>query len=85
VIGHYHEQPGQESPMARAVKMIRNGGRIVTAGLGEQLSLVHFKTLVIKEGEIIASRVTSGEFSRATRLMAKGSCTQSCSSPTKLR
>jgi 2-desacetyl-2-hydroxyethyl bacteriochlorophyllide A dehydrogenase len=71
-IGHYHEQPGQPSPMAQAVQMIRNGGRIVTVGLGEQLSPVHFKTLVIKEGEIIASRVTSGEFSRATRLLEKG-------------
>ena len=28
-VGHYHEQPGQESPMAQAVKMIRNGGRII--------------------------------------------------------
>ena len=52
--------------------MIRNGGRIVTAGLGEQLSAVHFKTLVMKEGRIIASRVTLGEFSRAILLMAKG-------------
>jgi L-gulonate 5-dehydrogenase len=33
---------------------------------------VHFKTLVIKEAKIIASRVTLGEFARALRLMAKG-------------
>jgi threonine dehydrogenase-like Zn-dependent dehydrogenase len=71
-IGHYHEQPGQDAPMAQAVQMIRNGGRVVTVGLGEQLSPVHFKTLVIKEGQIIASRVTSGEFTRATRLLQKG-------------
>ena len=58
--------------MAQAVKMIRNGGRVVTVGLGEQLSAVHFKTLVIKEGEIIASRVTLGEFPRAIRLLSKG-------------
>ena len=54
-VGHYHEPPGREAPLAQAVKMIRNGGRIVKAGLGEQLSNVHFKTLVLKEGEIIAS------------------------------
>ena len=71
-VGHYHEVPGQEAPLAQAVKMIRNGGRIVTVGLGEQLSSVHFKTLVFKEAEIIASRVVSGEFSRALRLMGKG-------------
>lgn len=40
--------------------------------MGEQLSAVHFKTLVLKEAEIIASRVTRGEFPRAIRLLAKG-------------
>jgi L-gulonate 5-dehydrogenase len=70
-VGHYHELPGREAPLAQAVKMIRNGGRIVTAGLGEQLSAVHFKTLVIKEGQIIASRVTLGEFPRAIHMLAE--------------
>ena len=71
-VGHFHELKGQEAPLAQAVKMIRNGGRIVTAGLGEQLTAVHFKTLVIKEAEIIATRVTLGEFPRAIRLLSKG-------------
>jgi 2-desacetyl-2-hydroxyethyl bacteriochlorophyllide A dehydrogenase len=71
-VGHYHIVEGQEAPLAQAVKMIRTGGRIVTAGLGEQLTAVHFKTLVLKEAKIIASRVTLGEFPRAMRLMAKG-------------
>jgi threonine dehydrogenase-like Zn-dependent dehydrogenase len=71
-VGHYHIVEGQEAPLAQAVKMIRAAGRIVTAGLGEQLSPVHFKTLVLKEAKIIASRVTLGEFPRAIRLMAKG-------------
>jgi threonine dehydrogenase-like Zn-dependent dehydrogenase len=71
-VGHYHSVGGQEAPLAQAVRMMRNGGRIVTAGLGEQLSAVHFKTLVLKEGRIIGSRVTLGEFPRAIRLLAKG-------------
>jgi len=71
-VGHYHEVEGREAPLAQAVKMIRTAGRIVTAGLGEQLSAVHFKTLVIKEAQIIASRVTLGEFPRAIRLMENG-------------
>ncbi len=71
-VGHYHLVEGQEPPLAQAVRMIRNGGRIVTAGLSEQLTPIHFKTLVVKEAEIIASRVTRGEFSRAIRLMSKG-------------
>jgi len=70
-VGHYHLENKQEAPLAQAVKMIRNGGRIVTAGLGEQLSSVHFKTLVIKEAHIIASRVTCGEFPRAIQMMSR--------------
>ena len=70
-IGHWHEVPGREEPLQQAVQMIRTGGRIVTCGLGEQRSAVHFKTLVIKEAELIASRVTLGEFPRAIRLLAR--------------
>jgi 2-desacetyl-2-hydroxyethyl bacteriochlorophyllide A dehydrogenase len=68
-VGHYH---GQEPPLAQAVRMIRSGGRIVTAGLGDQTSAVHFKTLVLKEARIIASRVTRGEFPRAIQMMSRG-------------
>ena len=71
-VGHWHEVPGREGPLAQAVKMVKHGGRIVTAGLGDQPSLVHFKTLVVKEAQIIASRVSLGEFPRAIRLMGKG-------------
>ena len=71
-VGHYHLPEGQESPLAQAVKMIRSGGRVVTTGLGEQLSPVHFKTLVLKEAQIIASRVTRGEFPRAIQMMSRG-------------
>ncbi|HKO92285.1 MAG TPA: alcohol dehydrogenase catalytic domain-containing protein [Polyangiaceae bacterium] len=71
-VGHWHQVPGREEPLAQAVKMVKHGGRIVTAGLGDQPSLVHFKTLVIKEAQIIASRVSLGEFPRAIRLLGKG-------------
>lgn len=71
-VGHYEEIEGRDAPLAEAVRMVRNGGRIVTAGLGETKSEIHFKTLVLKEAEIIASRVTLGEFPWAIRLMSKG-------------
>lgn len=70
-VGHYHTPEGQEPPLQQAVKLIRNGGRVVTVGLGEQLTPVHFKTLVIKEAKIIASRVSRGEYPRALRMMEK--------------
>jgi 2-desacetyl-2-hydroxyethyl bacteriochlorophyllide A dehydrogenase len=71
-VGHYHLVEGQEAPLAQAVRMIRSGGRIVTTGLGDQTSAVHFRTLVMKEAKIIASRVTLGEFPRAIQLMSRG-------------
>jgi 2-desacetyl-2-hydroxyethyl bacteriochlorophyllide A dehydrogenase len=71
-IGHFHEVPGRDAPLQQAVQMVRPAGRIVACGLGEQLSPVHFKTLVIKEAELIASRVTLGEFPRAIQLMSTG-------------
>lgn len=70
-VGHYHIIEEQDPPMQQAVRLIRNGGRIVTVGLGEQLTAVHFKTLVMKEAKIIASRVTRGEYPRALRMMEK--------------
>jgi len=71
-IGHYHDVPNREAPLQQAVQMIRPAGRIVACGLGEQVSPVHFKTLVLKEAEIIASRVTLGEFPRAIQLLSRG-------------
>jgi L-gulonate 5-dehydrogenase len=71
-VGHHHPLPGQEPPLGQAVRMIRHGGRVVTAGLGDEPSPVHFKSLVLKEGQIIASRTTRGEFRRAIRLLGKG-------------
>jgi L-gulonate 5-dehydrogenase len=71
-VGHYYLPEGQDAPLGQAVKMIRSGGRVVTTGLGEQLSAVHFKTLVLKEAQVIASRVTRGEFPRAIQMMNRG-------------
>jgi 2-desacetyl-2-hydroxyethyl bacteriochlorophyllide A dehydrogenase len=71
-IGHFAVAKGQDAPLQQAVEMVRNGGRIVTVGLGEQYSSVYFKTFVIKEAELIASRVTLGEFPRAIHLLSEG-------------
>lgn len=71
-IGHWHDVPGRAPPLSQAVRMVRSAGRIVTAGLGEDPTPVHFKSLVLKEAQIIASRVSLGEFPRAIRLLGKG-------------
>ncbi|MCL4819147.1 MAG: alcohol dehydrogenase catalytic domain-containing protein [Vicinamibacteria bacterium] len=71
-IGHWHDVPGRAEPLEQAVRMLRSAGRIVTAGLGDQPTSVHFRSLVIKEAQIIASRVSLGEFPRALRMLDKG-------------
>jgi L-gulonate 5-dehydrogenase len=71
-VGHYHTFEGQNPPLAQAAKIVRSGGRIVTTGLGDQETSIHFKTLVLKEADLIASRVTLGEFPRAIRMMERG-------------
>jgi len=71
-VGHYHVFEGQAAPLAQAAELVRHGGRIVTAGLGELPTPVRFKTLVLKEVELIASRVTRGEFPHAIHLMSRG-------------
>jgi threonine dehydrogenase-like Zn-dependent dehydrogenase len=71
-VGHFHTIAGQESPLGQSFRMVRNGGRIVAAGMGDQLSPVHLKSLVMKEAQLIASRVTRGEFPRAIRMLSRG-------------
>ncbi len=48
-VGHFHTFAGQEPPLGQAVRMARPAGRVVACGLSEELSPVHFKTLVFKE------------------------------------
>ena len=68
-VGTYVEIPDREGPVQQAVKMARNGGRVVVMGLGSQLTPVFWKACVFKELEIVGSRVTFGDYPRALRLM----------------
>ena len=71
-VGTYLEIPGQEGPVQQAVKVSRSGGRIVVMGLGSQLTPIFWKECVLKELQIVGSRVTLGDFPRALRLMESG-------------
>ena len=59
-------------PVAQAVQMIRNGGRITVLGQGPESYGVHWKTLIWKEASIRSSRVSRGEFPRVIRAVAAG-------------
>lgn len=69
-VGTYVEIPGRAGPVQQAVKMARNGGRVVVMGLGTQLTPVFWKECVFKELQIVGSRVTLGDYPRALQLMA---------------
>jgi len=69
-VGTYVEIAGQTGPVQQAVKIARSGGRIVVMGLGSQLTPVFWKEAVLKELQIVGSRVTLGDYPRALRLMA---------------
>ncbi|MGD8562195.1 MAG: zinc-binding dehydrogenase, partial [Desulfarculaceae bacterium] len=71
-IGTAKAIPSAEYPPQQAVRMARNGGRVVLMGLGGQQSPLLWKEVALKELSILGSRVTLGDFPRALDLMARG-------------
>jgi L-gulonate 5-dehydrogenase len=63
---------GGKAPVAQAVEMIRNGGRVTLLGQGPHSYGAHWKTLVWKEAVIRTSRVSKGEFPRVIEMMSAG-------------
>jgi threonine dehydrogenase-like Zn-dependent dehydrogenase len=71
-VGHSALPEGAGQPMTQAVEMMRSAGRVIVMGQGPDAARILFKPFVLREGEIIASRVNAGEFPRAIRFMAQG-------------
>ena len=69
-----HATPGitGKQPMTEAAEMVRSAGRVVVLGQGPDEEAVFWKPFVWKEAEIIASRVTLGEFPRTLRMLERG-------------
>ena len=69
-----HAVPGitGKQPMTEAAAMVRSAGRVVVLGQGPEEEPVFWKPFVWKEAEIVASRVTLGEFPRTIRMLARG-------------
>jgi threonine dehydrogenase-like Zn-dependent dehydrogenase len=70
--GTYTEVPGRRPPVTSATESIRSGGRVLVLGQGGGEQPVAWKPFVWKEAELIASRVSRGEFPRAIALVASG-------------
>ena len=71
-VGSFREVPGRRPPVTAAVESVRHGGRVLVLGQGGGEQPVAWKSFVWKEAEIIASRVSRGEFPRALELVASG-------------
>ncbi len=69
-----HATPGitGKQPMTEAAEMVRSAGRVVVLGQGPDEEPIFWKPFVWKEAEIVASRVTLGEFPRTLRMLERG-------------
>lgn len=72
-VGHEQEIKGVYPPVRSAVQSIRGGGKVCVLGLGDHASPVVFKELIWKEGQIITSRVSDGEFTEVIENLNAGS------------
>ena len=62
-VGHYTEIPDISNPIRGCVQSIRGAGTVCVLGLGDEPVPLLIKELIWREGTIIASRVSQGEFS----------------------
>jgi len=63
---------GRMNPVREAIRSIRGGGKICVLSLGDNEVPLVLKELIWKEGLLVTSRVSHGEFSEAIEHLAKG-------------
>jgi threonine dehydrogenase-like Zn-dependent dehydrogenase len=71
-VGHAEEIRGLPNPVRSCAGSIRGGGKVCVLGLGDEPLPVLFKELIWKEGVIITSRVSHGEFAEVLEHLGKG-------------
>lgn len=72
VVGHAVTIPERTNPLRSCIRSIRGGGVVCVLGLGDEEIPILFKELIWKEAQIIASRVSHGEFAEAIAHLEKG-------------
>jgi threonine dehydrogenase-like Zn-dependent dehydrogenase len=71
-VGEPQEIEGRVTPVREAIRTIRGGGKVCVLSLGDnEVSLV-MKELIWKEGLLVTSRVSHGEFKDAIEHLARG-------------
>jgi len=71
-IGHFHEIPGVFNPIRSCIRSIRGAGTVCVLGLGDEPTPLLMKELIWREGTLIASRVSHGEFAETIENLEKG-------------
>lgn len=71
-VGHAEEIAGVHTPVRSCIQSIRGGGKVCVLGLGDEPSPVVFKELIWKEGQLITSRVSDGEFTEVIEHLNAG-------------
>jgi len=64
-VGHPEEIENGINPVVGCIRSIVGGGKVCVLGLGGNAAPILFKELIWKEGTIITSRVSHGEFAEA--------------------
>jgi L-gulonate 5-dehydrogenase len=71
-VGHTKDLPGVVNPVRGCIQAIRGAGTVCVLGLSSEPSPVVMKELIWKEGIIMTSRVSHGEFAETIENMNKG-------------
>ena len=71
-VGHAREIAGVYTPVRSCIQSLRGGGKVCVLGFGDDPFFVVFKELIWKEGQIITSRVSDGEFAEVIEHLNKG-------------
>jgi len=71
-VGHAKDLPGVVNPVRGCIHAIRGAGTVCVLGLSSEPSPIVMKELIWKEGIIITSRVSHGEFAETIENMNKG-------------
>lgn len=71
-VGHAREIPGVVNPVRGCIQAIRGGGKVCVLGLSSEPSPIVMKELIWKEGTIVTSRVSHGEFAETIDNLNRG-------------
>lgn len=71
-VGHTKDLPGVVNPVQGCIRAIRGGGTVCVLGLSAEPSPLIMRELIWKEGIIMTSRVSHGEFAETIDNMNRG-------------